>query len=272
MRQNFSFLFLLVVLSSFTLAQSYKILESNNQRIKVEFNFNGKYHLQDTTIDSRVFQLIDGGKPSFRKPGEPWVPDIAVNIGIPFNSNPELQIIQVDKSVLENKFILPYPEEDPKTTNIDVNKFDKVIYSTNKPFPEKPALLGQESTIRYSRIISLNIAPYQYNPVTHQLIANKKVVVILNYNSESSNQLAVNDNLTNNFLKSGIINYSQAIQWTNKAPSKIVYGGGGYGNYWYNPNKNYFKIYLKEKGVYRLTFDQLYLPEFLFRVVFQAIN
>jgi hypothetical protein len=28
-------------------------------------------------------------------------------------------------------------------------------------------------------------------------------------------------------------------------------------NYWYNPNKNYFKFYLKEKGVYRVTYSEL---------------
>ena len=33
----------------------------------------------------------------------------------------------------------------------------------------------------------------------------------------------------------------------------LAIGRLGNGNYWYNPNKNYFKIYLKNKGVYRIT-------------------
>ncbi len=28
-------------------------------------------------------------------------------------------------------------------------------------------------------------------------------------------------------------------------------------DYWYNPNKNYFKVYVKEKNVYRLTYEEL---------------
>ena len=28
-------------------------------------------------------------------------------------------------------------------------------------------------------------------------------------------------------------------------------------DYWYNPNKNYFKIYVKEKNIYRLTYEEL---------------
>ncbi len=256
MKKVYFFLFSLMILSQYSLAQSYKILESNNQRIKVEFNFGGVYHLKDTTIDSRIYQMISGGEPSFQKPGDPWLPNYSVNIGIPFNSKPSVQILQIDKKILENKYILPYPKEDPKVKKMDINKFDKVIYSSNKPYPEKPALFGTDFILRYSRVVPIIIAPYQYNPVTHQLVANNKITVLIRYNLKNSDRLPIKDNMTNEFLKSSVINYAQAVQWVGKEPSKVTFGGG-MGNYWYNPNKDYFKIYLKKDGVYRIAFDQL---------------
>ncbi len=257
MRRIISFFLLVYVSTSITLAQSYKILESNNEILKVEINFNGVYQIKDTTLESKVYQLIKGGELSARQAGQPWLPEYNLQIGIPFNSKPTIQIVQINKTTFENIFILPFPAEDPSYAKIDVNNFDKSIYSSNKYFPENSAILGADYILRYSRIMPLIINPYQFNPVSHQLTFNKKIVVLIKYNNKNSSNLFVNDNLTNGFLKSGVINYSQALQWTKKEPAKVVYGGSGYGNYWYNPNKNYFKIYLKNKGVYRITFDQL---------------
>ena len=248
---------LLFLCSNFSNSQSYKILESNNERLKIEFKFGNSYQLKDTTFNGRVYQKIEGDEDYFRNPGEPWVPEYNVNIGIPFNSEPTLSILQVEKLSYENKFIIPFPEDDPQFTRMDVNKFDKTIYSSNKLFPENPAYLGKDFIMRYSRVIPLSVSAYQFNPVTHQLIFNKKVVVQINFNIKTSDKLPINDNLTNEFLKSSVLNYSQAYKWTGKEPSNVVSGANGYGNYWYNPNKNYFRIYLKTKGVYRITFDQL---------------
>ncbi len=257
MRKLFSFFLPLLFLSNITSGQSYKILESNNISLKIEFNFNGIYLLKDTTIDSRVYQMIQGGELAARNPGEPWLPEYSINIAIPFNSNPVVELIHSDKASLNNKFILPFPEEDPQLSKINTDKFDRVIYSSNKLFPGQSAMFGSDYITRYSRVLPLKVAPYQYNPVTHELVANKKVVVRVVYNAKSSDKIALTDKMTNDYLKSSVINYNQALQWTGKNPAKVVYGGVGYGNYWYNPNKNYFKIYLKDKGVYRLTFDQL---------------
>jgi hypothetical protein len=257
MRKLFSFFFLVLIFSNLTPAQNNKILEANNQGLKIEVNFNSVYQLRDTTIDSRVYQMIYGGEVSARNPGEPWLPEYCIYIAIPFNSDPTIQIIQNDKTVLQNKFILPFPEENPQFTKINTNKFDRVIYSSNKLFPDQPASLGSDFIIRYSRIVPLKISPFLYNPVTHELIASKSIVIRVVFNAKSTNRILVDDRLTRDYLKSSVINFGQALQWTGKNPSKILYGGRGNGNYWYDPNKNYFKIYLKNKGIYRLTFDQL---------------
>lgn len=255
MRIIIPFLLATLIISEFTFAQSYKILESKQESIKIEVNFDGIYQLKDTTIDSRKYQMILGGETAVRKPGEPWLPEYILNIAIPFHSNPDLKVSKTEKLTYQDKFILPFPEEDPAFTKINTSNFDKIIYSSNKYFPENSAEPGSEFVKRYSRIMPVKITPFQYNPVTHNLIANRKVIFSVVYNSGSSAVSQVSDEMTNEYLKNSVVNYSQAVQWTGKEPQKIVYGG--YGNYWYNPNKNYFKIYLKDKGVYRLTFEQL---------------
>ncbi len=255
MRIIIPFLLTILIITDLTFAQSYKILESKPESIMIEVNFDGVYQIKDTTIDSRKYQMILGGETTVRKPGEPWLPEYILNVAIPFHSNPNINIVKVEKMAYQDKFILPFPEEDPEVTKINTSAFDKEIYSSNKLFPFQPIEAADDYVKRYSRIMPVKIAAFQYNPVKHDLIVNKKVVFSITFNSGSSGRQLVADNMTNEFLRNSVVNYSQALQWTEKEPQNVV--GGEYGNYWYNPNKNYFKIYLKEKGVYRLTFDQL---------------
>ncbi len=255
MRIIIPFLLTILIIADFTFAQSYKILESSPESIKIEVNFDGIYQIKDTTIDSRKYQMILGGETAIRKPGEPWLPQYILNVAIPFHSEPDLKIIKTEKLTYQDKFILPFPEQDPAVAPINTTNFDKIIYSSNKYFPVQAAETGSDFVKRYSRILPVEIAAFQYNPVTHALLANRKVIVVITYNSKTSDRQLVSDKMTDGYLKSSVINYNQALQWTSKEPQKIV--SGGYGNYWYNPDKNYFKIYLKDKGVYRLTYDQL---------------
>ena len=61
--------------------------------------------------------------------------------------------------------------------------------------------------------------------------------------------------MTNEFIESSLINPETAEGFTGKLSSGDL--PLGQGNYWYNPNKNYFKVYIKEKNVYRLTYEEL---------------
>ena len=256
MRIPVLFLFLLLILFDYSTAQTYKILESNEEGIKIQFNFEGDYTLKDTSIDSRVYQLIKGNEPVERNPGEPWIPDMKVDIGIPFGSNPEIKILKIEKTLLKKKFILPFPKDDPDYVQMDVNAFDKTIYSANKFFPASAADFDSTFILRYLRVLPLKVFPFQYNPVTNELIRNSRILIQIIYNTGTSGSVAVDDEFTKDILKTTVINPKQAALMLRKVPSYAMNRALG-GNYWYDPAKNYFKIYLKNKGIYRVTFDQL---------------
>ncbi|GBD88602.1 lys-gingipain precursor [bacterium BMS3Abin03] len=255
-------LFLLLILTSFiflskTYAQNYRVLESTSDHITIEFNFFNSYVVVDTVIDGRSFQIIRGDDNYFRNPGEPWLPEININIGIPHNSDPSYTIIRNNRVAKKNQFIVPFPEADPLFEEPDVDKIDREIYSTNKLFPEQFVKLNPTFVFRYSRIIPVSISPYQFNPVTRDLIFNNNFVVRIDYhNKGGANRFSISDPMTNNFLKTGVINYEQAENWISKE-SNVFNSPQGTNDYWYNPNKNYFKLYLKTKGVYRVTYEEL---------------
>jgi len=80
--------FLLLIFISQSFAQKYKIIESNIDHITIEFDFVGSYSIEDMIVNGKKFQKIRGNENYYREPGDPWIPLIDYNIGVPHNSNP----------------------------------------------------------------------------------------------------------------------------------------------------------------------------------------
>jgi hypothetical protein len=254
-------LFLLLFAFINILAADYKIIESNDQYIKVEFNFNNNiFHLKDTSIQNKIFTFITGGEIGSIKAGDPWLPYKTYNFGIPQNSVPSLQIIDFSKDTYNNKIVIPFPIEDPYVKNLKGDNPNPQIYSNNKLFPAEAVVISGDFGMRYLKVLAIRISPFQFNPVNRQLIFNKRIVIKLIYNNKTVSLkniiVPVHDKSTEDFISHDIVNKDFAKNWIGKqkninSPNNLL------PQYWYNPAKNYFKIYLKDKGVYRITYNQL---------------
>lgn len=261
MKRTAVLFFSILIIASFnllTFSQNYTILESTPDHIILEINYStADYSVLDTLIDGNKYHKIRGEDNYSRIPGEPWLPQINLNIGVPYNSNPSFKILNRRTSTSKNKFIIPFPENDPDIEEADVNRIDQVIYSSNQMFPVNPVGSDPMFIFRYARIFPLHISPYQFNPVTRELIFNNNLVVRIDFNINTFESIVtVNDIMTDEYLKNVVINYESAKNWISK-PSGNGFTPQSSNEYWYDPNKDYFKIYLKEKGVYRITYENL---------------
>jgi hypothetical protein len=190
--------------------------------------------------------------------GEPWLPQDIENIGIPYNSSPVVTIESKEQVKYTNKFIFPMPKNDPATGLMTVDAMDYSIYNANKLFPENPVKLEKPFIMRYIKISHLCVSPFQFNPVSRELILNKKIIVKIVFNTDKNVLTAkVNDPFTDDFINYSVLNSSVARNWTAKS-SNMTAKKIQSTNYWYNPSNEYYKLYLKEKGVYRITYQDLY--------------
>ena len=167
-------------------AQTYKVLESSFDHITIEFNFAKYYSIVDTTVEDRLYQKIRGEDYSYRNPGDPWIPEFKVLAGIPFSSNPTIKILEQKQSTLKNKFIIPYPEEDPVFVKQDFEKINVEVYSKNEFYPVASASLDENYIVRFASVLPIIVAPYQFNPVTRDLVFNSKVIVRIDFNEKSN--------------------------------------------------------------------------------------
>ncbi len=248
-----------ILVLTFTLyihAQDYRLLESTADHVKLEFDFNGRYSVADTLINGNKFNYIAGQNYCFRMPGEPWLPDIIANIGVPRSSNPVVKVLSVDQQSFQNVLIIPFP--DSLNQPFSLSQFNQKIYGVNKSFPSYVAGPGSEYIMRYIRVIELSVSPFQFNPVNRSLVFNKKVVVEVDFQQPMQKASAftkINDNLTNEFVNSNVINKKEALSFTAKSASYSKVQSDS--SYWYTPNKDFYKIYLSKEGIYRVTYNQL---------------
>jgi hypothetical protein len=238
------------------LAQSYKIIEYNDKSITIEVNFHNKFIYSDTTIGSVKFTKIMGNTPYNRIEGEPLIPQMYLSFGIPHSSKPTVEIKKIEQDIIKDKFLFPVPSYDENGNIISITDFNKEIYSQNSNYPENDIKISADYISRYSRIINVQIAPFKFNPVRRELTFNKTIKFTLYYNEINTEDFEyVLDKKNDEFLKTSVVNYETAIKWSGKKLKSLQEGDNN--NYWYNPNKEYFKIYLSQKGVYRITYEDL---------------
>ncbi len=237
-------------------SQNYKVLESNDRFITVQVNFEDNFTLKDTIVNGLKYTKINSNTLINTKIGEPDIPKMFLSFGIPFNSNPKIEILNINYSTIDNKFVLPVPEygEDGEILNYD--NFNKEIYSSNKYYPINDVFIADNYIARFTKILNVQISPILFNPVKKQIKLNKKIVFKLTYNELDNKNFIYNyDAKADEYLRLSVVNYDIAKQWMGidgeqKEQSLL-------NSRWYNPNKEYFKIYLNKKGVYRIKYDDL---------------
>ncbi|NWF90657.1 MAG: hypothetical protein HXY50_14505 [Ignavibacteriaceae bacterium] len=257
MKSNTLITFLFCIISFSLQGQNYKVLESTSDHVKIEFNFEKKYQVIDTIIDGNKFNVITGDEYSLRQPGEPWLPNVYLNIGIPVGSSPNVKILSLVQDKISSVFILPYPDSIGQP--LSKLLFTDSIYNVNTNFPKRVSEISSILNFRYASIASLVANPYQFNPITRELIHNKKLVLQIDFFPNKMNALSViskDDPLSFELVKSNVINPDQAIGFIGELISTSSESISA-NSYWYNPAKNYYKIFLKNKGVYRITHDYL---------------
>lgn len=253
--------FLLLININLIVGQTNTVIESNENHFIFEIDFTNVFNFEKAVVNGIKFDKISGRASYTGTEGEPMLPAYYVQLGIPFNSSPSIQIIHTDKTIIKNRFILPVfnlPLDSLKRDT--VLQFSERVYSSNEYFPSKESLIENIIIARFARLLNIKISPYQFNPVTKEVVFNRKLRIRVDYNSDpliSSGYRYVKDKSTENYLYKNVLNTETALKWIGQKYDENK--RNIHEEFWYNPLKEYYKIYIKEKGVYRITFEDLEL-------------
>lgn len=239
-------------------AQNIKIIESTESKFIAEISFSGTYKIKDTVVNNNSFQkIITSWSASTREEGEPWLPAYSFNIAVPQNSNPEISYQIITSKLSSNKLIIPFNELQNLDSKNSELYFDKLTYSLNSYFPETNVKLHEKFQFRFAKVQPVSVSPFQYNPSNRELLISDKIRLEIRFNQikGKNNYSFANDFLTTDFLLKSVVNKNVAANFSASLVQSNQLQSADYD--WYDPNINYFKIFVSKTDIYRISYDDL---------------
>lgn len=185
--------------------------------------------------------------------GAPDLPGSSRYIAIPQGAAAKYVIRDMKKEVYQNIDMAPAPKipwDNDKTPM--VYEKNSEIYSKDAFYPSSPVILSEPSKIRGLDVVMLGISPFQYNPVTKELIVYRDLKVDVEF--EGGNGHFGEDRLRNKewdrILKNAVMNNSviEEIDYNKTANSKAV----GYEYIIICPNDPIFISYANQLKTFRV--------------------
>jgi len=179
-------IFSLLFLFSFTLSNySQQVIDYKNNwgvngfsldnqyssGVQVNFSVN-KLFIEDVNVDGITLKAAK--IPGIFLPNDAGMPDLAGTgryIAIPEGATVSYKIISYKTEVIKDIDIAPAPviplDNDPSPLKYVKNPS---VFSKNAYYPESPVKISEPGKIRGLDVVMLGITPFQYNPVTKELI------------------------------------------------------------------------------------------------------
>lgn len=152
---------------------AHGITLENSTRGSVTLNFSiEELELETVERDGETqHRLIMPGDYLPNDEGAPNLPAMSRYVALPQGAQARLNIADSRTEVLENINMEPAPRIPAETDDspLEYNP-DMQIYSRNAYYPEEPVLLSEETDIRGLDVVIVGITPFQYNPVTQELV------------------------------------------------------------------------------------------------------
>lgn len=179
-------LFCSIFLGSFiSYGQHFQLESENDKLIKFRCDFEEKSFAYkeingQTAIDfSKTFKILSQEK------GAPALPLFHETIQLPEKGNPEIEITFDELTVFEN--VLVAPSKGVIKRNVEPGSVAYTFgsaYNDNAFYPSQIVSLKTPFIWRSMRGVVVEVSPYQYNPVTKQLIVYKGIHIAVKTNTE----------------------------------------------------------------------------------------
>lgn len=156
--------------------EGFNMIKSNNSSVEISYSVH-EFTMQDVTVKGNAMKAIH--LPTTFLPNDEGAPDLPGSsqyIALPQGAKPKLNIISYRTEKYSDIDVAPAPRIPLDTDNgpLDYNK-DETIYSENAFYPENPFILSETTTIRGVDAVLLGITPFQYNPVTKELVVYRDI-------------------------------------------------------------------------------------------------
>ena len=188
--------------------------------------------------------------------GSPNLPTESRMIAIPTGAQATLNVVSYDMEVIKNVNIAPALPVQAEVEEPDMNYTkDMSIYAKDALYPENPFIIGS-SYIRGVDAVTVAITPFQYNPVTKDLVVYSNIELSLTY--EGGNGHFGEDRLRSQYwdpiLAAELVNYDQlpVIDYEARMQQWLRDGADGAEYLIITPNNDAWTPYAQQLKEFRM--------------------
>ena len=156
----------------------YTLEVQSKSNVTVNYSVD-QFALTDFNVDGEPMLNIDlPGNLLFNNEGAPNLPGSGRYLAIPQGATAKLRITSSRTETFKNVSIAPAPRI-PWETEVDPMEYikDMGIYTKNAFYPENHVQLSEPTIIRGVDVVMLGVTPFQYNPVTKELIVYRDLKI-----------------------------------------------------------------------------------------------
>lgn len=226
---------IILLVFSFTgmTAQSNKVTFDNNwgaQGISIKTQSNTglvinssivSYNVSETIIDNNPMQTITtGGVYLQNNEGAPNIPSYSNYIAVPQGATVTTRVVRKQSETVDNISIAPAPviPKDNDNSPLVFNK-DEKIYLKDQLYPQDIIKISRPMKIRGMDVVIVAVSPFQYNPVTKQMVINRDIEIEITF--EGGNGHFGEDRLRNRWwepiLRDAILNQASIAEVNNNS-------------------------------------------------------
>lgn len=240
--------------------QGLSLKKQSSEGLNLNFSVQ-QFSFEDRDVNGHTMQAISFSE-SFLPNGEgnPDLPGFSRFIAVPQGAKAILNIVNMRTERFENIEIAPAPRI-PLDTDKSPLQYSKnqQIYSKNAFFPATPVTLTGSGQIRGIDVSTLSIQPYQYNPVTKELIVYRDIEINITFEggNKQFGDTKYRSPYWDQILEDIIFNYSELPVVDYDARSKNHSRSVGYDYLIIVPNDPIFsqwadsiKKFRNEEGIY----------------------
>ena len=160
---------------------------TNTKSTSIEINYSmEKFSIVDTEIKGEALQNVLLPEVFlFNDAGMPDLPGMSKLIAIPEGAKASLKIIDFETELFENVDMAPAPiipkEDDP----VMIYEKNQKVFSEDAFYPKNPIRISDKREIRGVDAVMLGVTPFQYNPVSKELLVYKNLKLEITYEGGS---------------------------------------------------------------------------------------
>ena len=193
----------------------FNLTESGNSGVEIIFSIP-QMELFEIEIDGAMMHAV--GIPGVILPnnaGAPNLPGTGRYIALPEGAAAEFQIVDYRTEVFYNIDLAPAPVI-PRGNDDSPLKYSKdpAIYQTNAYYPAEPVMMSETMQLRGVDAVIVGVTPFQYNPVTKELIVYRDLKVRVDFAGGNGHfgEDALRSRWWEPILQQHLINYSSLPQ------------------------------------------------------------